>query len=250
MKKILGIILVIAMLAGFGALAEGGENLYNGDINFGDFKLGSTFAEVRKSVFLNSINFNTYAMPSRIIGDALGDSLSYSIYGTNSEVAQSFISYPGSSKKVAGYDVSMTLYFTYPIVDGKFQINEADGILIGGRYDFYSESDAKAIFDDLKSKLTSTYGEPWKEATSANDIWGALKIPSGYDWLNEEMANLDPSYVVWKSATNGAEVVLVNCTRYEENRTMVSYIYPAMDEEILAAHSAGTVNVSDSTDGL
>ena len=248
MKKLIGILLIIAMLAGFSALAEDGENLVDKDISFGIFKLGGTFDEARAAEYISGISFNAYAYTGRMVGDAYGDNMVYYVYGSD-HVAQSFSAW-GDSKTVAGYDVSPRLYFTYPIVDGHFQQDENTAVLIGGQYEFSYDIDAESAFTDLQSKLTSTYGDPWKESTSADELWGAVELPDNYEWIKDDIAQLDAHYVVWKSSTNGVEVVLSVFTRYDERRVSLSYIYPAMDEEIIAAHNNVQSTASTSTDGL
>ncbi len=244
MRKVLALILCLLMLPLALCRAEGA--LYDGDIQFAGLSYGATFGEVRASNYVRSIEFNRYPRPTRMIGDSAGRYVN--MYGEYPD-PQGF-SARMEGRQVAGHQAEVEAYFTYQTENGPVT-EDNRAILYAGAYIFYEE-EGQRVFDDLRGKLTSLYGEPFAEGTSL-DCWGELETPEDKEWAKndyaEAMDRTHGTYVMWQSVS-GAQVVLKLSAPYGDMfYAEVDYLFPQADEAILSA-SQESAAASGSTDGL
>jgi hypothetical protein len=261
MKKGFALVLAaVLVLLACSALAEG--PMTEKEIKYGSFTLGtSTFADLKASASISNISYTYYnAFTTRTIADARND-IPRNILRYDGRAAAGMSVYLQQFEpvKVAGYDnVSQTFYFHFPIENGSYSQDDSKAVLMVGSYRFDTwNMDASTVFEDLKGKLTKTYGEPWLDTKDADEIWGELVIPDGMNWFQEDenykVEKYDPTYVVWKSSANGAMLVLRKSkTPWDEQYSVeIFYMDPSRDAEYIALSGVpGQSGVSDSTDGL
>ena len=162
---------------------------------------------------------------------------------------------------VAGYSAEVTLHFYYPDADAasRFELDRAQ--LNAGAYVFYeyNNGDVKGVYDGLKNKLTSLYGEPMAVTTDADEIWGEIAYRDDIERedcekrYQEAVDRCKSAYSVWKSGTNGGMVVLMNGLLYGDMPvTSLYYLDSRADELIqnLYESSSGSGAASDSMEGL
>ena len=261
MKKGFALVLAaVLLLLACSALAEG--PMTDKEIKFGSFTLGtSTFADLKASASISSINYwyNT-AFTTRAVADARNDiPRNINRYDGRAATAINVSLQQYEPVKVAGYDnVFQTFFFHFPIENGSYSQDDSKAVLMVGEYSFNTwNMDANTIFEDLKGKLTKTYGEPWLDTKDADEIWGELVIPDNMSWYLEDesykVEKYDPTYVVWKSSANGAMLVLRKSTTpwNEQYSVEIFYMDSSRDAEYIAlSGTPGQPGVSDSTDGL
>ncbi len=92
---------------------------------------------------------------------------------------------------VAGYTADVHVYYMYPIVDGKVEREKESAEIYFGMYEFEEFEDLRAVYDDLKEKLTTLYGDGedrptkyidstyWEDADH-NCIWLVIDKDSDY----------------------------------------------------------------------
>lgn len=221
MKKLLAILLAMTMLLmAVPAFAEG--NTTDKAITFLNFNFGDTFNNIRSSERIYSIRFKTEMLSPRNLAEAF---LRVAEWSQVSDTMPVCFDASISGRNVAGYWCNPSLFFVYPVENGSPVINEADATFYAGVYEF-QENDAKAVFDDLKQKLTSLYGEPHTVGNSIDGVFGEASIPENRQQeYAEQLEHYDPSYVVWVSTANNAVLVLKHYNEGSDfSRTKLDYI--------------------------
>lgn len=255
MKKVLCVLLVLTMMLPCFALADGA--MYNKDINFGAYTLGSTTYKqaLDKCGWVTTIQFPQEAATTRYIADAMGDIYGSEIMGKMSSPA--CINAALGSQEVAGLYANVEGYFVQDGTDTSLD----NFLLYAGAYRF--QDNPEAAFDSLKGKLQKVYGEPFMVTTDSNAIWGdvleGIDDPEGRaaERLNQviqnEASNISNcSYVVWKSSTNDVMVVLRIRTQWGNTETHIFYLWPQGDELVKQFIQTDDVanDGSDSLEGL
>ena len=142
---------------------------------------------------------------------------------------------------VAGYRTSnIELYFAYTLVDGIITHEESDSKMYGARYKF-EPADAQSMIEDMKTKLSSLYGDIDEDGKDDGFVWD-------YTWW------------IWKGANNTAVALTLEDDKdSERDEVWVSYfnydgdkwLFEASDgekERLLRQERAGAE--SGNTDGL
>lgn len=120
----------------------------------------------------------TYSVDEIIYGDYEG------IDFENSGINMTAIPFYNKEISVAGYTTSnINLYFSFPVINGIMEQDENNSIFYGARYEFEPEN-TDAMYDDLKTKLSSLYGNPIKEYNET-------------DYLD-----IETTITVWEGANN------------------------------------------------
>ena len=262
MKKLIALCLTAVMLLmTCAALAEG--PLTEKPINFGKYTLGQlTLQELKENALIDEIDYVRGYLPiSRVFGDVR--SFFASAYSLYEPIATHLVVdlYENDPAKVAGYDnFTQDFYFLFPLENGHFVNDDDRAVLFAGYYQFYTwDMDANAVFEDLKGKLTSTYGEPWMETKTADDIWGPLEATEDIKYYLESEdyaeSRYDPSYVVWKSSANGCMAILrLEKSSWDDDYSVsIVYVDPSMDETFAAMLNTPSEiggSVTNSTEGL
>ncbi len=221
MKKLLAILLATTMLLmSFSAFAEG--NTTDKAITFLNFTFGDTFSNIRSSERINALYFKTEMLSPRNLAEAFWRVAEWSQVSSTMPVC---FDAGISGRNVAGYRCNPSLFFVYPVENGTPVINEGDATFYAGVYEF-QENDAKAVFDDLKKKLTSLYGEPHTVGDSLDGVFGEVSIPENRQQEYAELLqHYDPSYAIWVSTANNAVLVLKHYNEGSDfSRTKLDYI--------------------------
>lgn len=220
MKKLLAILLATTMLLmAVPVFAEG--NTTDKAITFLNFNYGDTFSNIRSSERIYDLQFKTEMLSPRNLAEAFRSVAEWSqISDTQPVCFEARI----SGREVAGYWSNLSLFFVYPVENGSPVINEAEATFYAGEYEF-QDGDAKAIFDDLKQKLTSLYGEPHTIGNSVDGVFGEASIPEDRQQeYAEQLQRYDPSYAIWVSTANNAVLVLKVYNDGDFQRTKLDYI--------------------------
>lgn len=241
MKKFVALLLCLVLLCSASALAE---NLTDKPINFAEFTFGQTLQQVRSSVWVESLSFSKRILPTRMIGDINRD-WSGILYEDTSDTVRISARLP--EREIAGHRGSVELHFTFP---GASRADN-DAVLYAGIYSFYEN--AAGTFEDLKTKLTKLYGEPWKLATSSDEIWGPMEFSENDEWRKNEWTNArqrmqNTQYVVWKSSANGGMMVLKYFNEEGSwERSELCYLWPEADQYLDAMYqqNAGGASAND-----
>ena len=227
MKKVLSLVLALMLLLGM--VPAVAENLYKNEIQFADFTFGMTFAQVREMEWVGKIEFSRKPLPSRIVIDAAYERVGM-LYEDLPNAGHFFAEI--ESRKVAGHEVNVRMYFVYP---DEARVDE-NAIFYAGYYEFWN-GDGDAIFNELETKLGKLYGEPYAKGSDAEALFGSIVLEGDdNEWRYEEWKNgvedyMPVNYVVWKSAANGAMLVLRNCTKYgDRRRAEIVYVWPEADQ--------------------
>ena len=224
MKKCIALVLSLVLL--MTCAASLADNLVEKDIQFGDYTFGMSFADAKNVAGFNSVRID-YQIPyvSRVISDPQFMNAAWMAYQTR-DFCPSFVA-TANGKQVAGHDASITLYFRFPTAGDAQDYNISSGIFYAGTYDVY-DMDNTSPYDDLKTKLTSVYGEPFMETEDANELWGEIVYvydQPGYDpYADAAQMYTDKKFSVWKSSANNVMVVLMACNNSGWNQTQISYI--------------------------
>lgn len=247
MKKLLAILLATTMLLmAIPALAEG--NTTDKAITFMNFNYGDTFGNIRSSERIYTIGFKTEMLSPRNLAEAFWRVAEWSQVSDTQPVCFDAML---SGHEVAGYRCNPLLFFVYPVENGRSVINEAEATFYAGEYEF-QDGDAKAIFDDLKQKLTSLYGEPHTVGNSLDAVFGEASIPEDRQQEYAElMEYYDPSYVMWVSTANNAVLVLKHYNEGSDfSRTKLDYISLDAVEIFAQIEQTSVDSGSNSVDGL
>ena len=129
--------------------------------------------------------------------------------------------------EVAGYDADTTLFFMYPIENGKSNRNKDDSEFYMAVYEIYSYEDMLSVYKDIEGKLISIYGEGtsktneryyteslYWEDENGNALWLI------YDDLYKALTQVRIAYAAGSSKARLAElreVLLAEKAAAEEN---------------------------------
>jgi len=226
MKKMISLLLVFMMLlSACSAFADGAET--SKAITFMNYEFGDTFKNIRGSTRLFCIDFLYGKQNARVVSDALYDFAERDEFTQKRKLPSCFFARTSETFKVAGYDVGTMLWFVYPFQDGLFCFDEDAGIFYAGVYEFHAWDDLVSICADLKSKLTTLYGEPFFAGDSLNSPLGRLPFTASImQWYNSDVAKFKPEYVMWKSSANDAILVLSFWydTNLKEHKLKLAYV--------------------------
>lgn len=201
------------------------------EILFRDIPWGTSFTDVQNILS----DFDWYGMShehmkrypvQEVLTDDDGDTDVFINGGIN------IISVPFSTKEtdVAGYTTSdINLYFAYT-PDGVFSKEDSQTELYGAKYEFEPQN-LQSMYDDIKSKLTSLYGDP--DDVTNDKSWTGVK--NTYTWWHG--AN-DTVVVLAKSDSSGDIADLY------DDELWISYAWEKGDELLKAADDA--INQSNS----
>lgn len=229
MKKILCALLFIAVILFADAAISESEK--NPEILFRNNKWGASFSEVKRSYpdnlhLLSPIDDKAYEIEYRIFGDE--NAKRYDNYVGCNEILS--FTLRGKDFTVAGYPVAETcVYFAY--VPGENGIINHDDPETALYYAYYSIEplDMSVVYNDLKDKLSSLYGNPVDGKMSdiggkyetryiswfgANDtvlslVWNGNKyIVIKYGWLggNQLLKNAYDALVLEERMTDASNV--------------------------------------------
>ena len=145
-----------------------------------------------------------------------------------------FLAMPFSDHEtdVAGYTTSdIYMYFAYTPVDGVLTRDESLTALYGAKYEFEPQN-LQSMYDDIKSKLTSLYGDP--ADVTADKNWTGAK--NTYTWWYG--AN-DSVVVLGKSDFSEVD------SDFYKDELWISYAWQKGDELLKAADDAISQSNSD-----
>lgn len=230
------------------------------EIQFTGHTFGESFLEAMQNGWINTIEFQHTPKASRDIVDPTYREVSWGLY-SDSQVPYCFFS-RADSQEVAGHYAGIVLRFYFPTEEAVSSLDLQKAIFYGGEYEFYEE-DQKGIFDDLKQKLTSVYGDPSAEFTNPEEYWG--KPTSLQKNVSEEDFNrnyqeriksyAELSFVVWRQSGTDRQIIL-SYSRNQDggDRTCLYYLDASADDTILQLYQqAGqdtTTTYSNSVNGL
>lgn len=210
-------------------------------------KYGDTFSNIRSGERIINLQFKTDMLSPRNLAEV---STRLAEWSQVSDTQPVCFAAGISGREVAGYWCSPSLFFVYPVENGTPVINEAEATFYAGEYEF-QDGDAKAIFDDLKQKLTQLYGEPHTAGNSLDGVFGEASIPEDRQQEYDEMVkSYDTSYVVWVSSANNAVLVLKLYNDYGFKRTKLDYISLDAVEIFAQIEVDNADSASDSLEGL
>lgn len=180
-KKIFLSAIMISTFLSINVLAEERSEK---EILFRDIPWGITYAEACDLMpefdwyTMYFYMMKTYSVDEIIYGDYEG------IDFENSGINMTAIPFYNKETSVAGYTTSnIDLYFSFPVINGIMAQDENNSIFYGARYEFEPEN-TDDMYDDLKTKLSSLYGNPIKEYSEA-------------DYLD-----IETTITVWEGANN------------------------------------------------
>jgi len=246
MKKLLSILMVLILLCC--ASVAIAENLYSQEIQFAEFKFGDTYDQIRSKVWVRSAEYSQRIMPTRVIADAANE-ISGILFHEMGAAGHFYVNL--NDRQVAGHNEAQTrLYFTYKD-DGR---TDGEAILYAGVYTFFNNE--KAVYDDLKTKLTRVYGTPWATGEDAEDIWGPLDYGEegeGHrnEWKEYTQRTKPNEYTVWRSSVNNVEVVLKFFMKYDLPSVEIDYLWKDADQYFTAMYQNGSSSAApDDLQGL
>ena len=234
MKKTLAFVLII-MFIGSVAVAD-----YDKDIQFYGYEFGTTFGEISQKEQISYMYWDYMIKPSfetanRVLDDWYNRPVT--------RFPQSFKAICNSSQiTVAGHDAEITMYFTYPISNGKLVLDLSSAALYAGLYSFQMwDENSAPTFDEMLRKLTSIYGEPSLQTQNLEEVW---TVTNSYVSIAELFSDTEFNIAVWQSSTNGVKIILNEYIRWGDDRNLeISYLYPAYDEAILSLDTCERMNV-------
>ena len=234
------------------ALTQEQAKIFFRALNGCKLEYGDTFGSIRSVEPISWIQFRRETLSPRNLAEASND-LAY--WAKVDDILPVCFNADLTTRTVAGHDCNPSLYFVYPVENGRSVLNESEATFYAGEYEF-SEADpdeAKAAFDDLTQKLTQIYGEPHTAGNSLDGVLGEGSIPEDRKQAYaEQMEFYDPSYAVWVSTANNAVLVLKYYKDGESfARTKLDYI--SLDAADIFAQidtAAGGASAVNSTDGL
>ena len=202
MKKFFTLLLVLAMMLPC-TLSFADGAMTDKPIKFAEFTFGDTFGNIRNNIRLRSIDFKYGAYTSRFLADAIDTLPEYS--PRNEDIAPCFKLNESGQRTVAGHHAGAHLWFAY---SGNDLTDESNAIFYAGEYEFDDfEGDSYAIFTDIKGKMAQVYGEPYYDGSDISAALGEVNV-NDMDRYNNDTANYQAQYAVWKSSANNATVVL------------------------------------------
>lgn len=221
------------------------HNIADVEITFKDIPWGTTFSEADSMLSqLNLWNisgegFKQYSVDDILIGDYKGIDFEYS--GIN-VISNAF----NKEQTVAGYTTSdITLYFVFIPVNGYLTYVEDDAILYGAQYEF-EPTDLARMYEDLKGKLVSLYGDPYKTSEDS-DIFGNKYTYTYWRGVNDTelvLRSLDSS----KDTTNIYDDKIYISYAWRRGDTLLKNASNAVKMERLDAETGA--QESGSTEGL
>ena len=186
MRKMKIIITLIAsILLSVPACAEEEDK----EILFRDIEWGTSYSEVKSVLYeydwyeMYYEMMKTYSVDEILLGDYEG--IDFPNAGFN------MIATPFTNKEidVAGYVTSgFYLYLAFPVVNEKMVQDEENAIFYGARYEFEPEN-TEMMYNDLKNKLSSLYGEPVKDK-SETDLLDIVTYTTVWEGVNETYVSL------------------------------------------------------------
>ncbi len=202
------------------------------EIQFNGHTFGETFSDAARKTWINTVEFERKPKTARGIGDpAYSDSL----WGLYSADFQACFFSRVDGQKVAGHDAEVVLHFCFPTSEAAAAYDVQNAVFYGGEYEFHVSN--KAVFDDLKQKLSTVYGGPSAEFTNPMDFWGK---PAHREDLSDEEAeriyqeNLEKYnelfFVVWQQS--GTDKLLILVYSYNQDnfeRTRLYYFDSSAD---------------------
>ncbi len=230
------------------------------DIQFTGFVFGETFAEASQEIWINSVEFERKPRTARATADPVYSDARNRLYD-DSQVGYCFrCSIDGQD--TAGHYAGRALYFHFATPEAANAREIDTAVLYGGVYEFYDDN-KKAVFDDLKQKLTSVYGSPSAEFTAPEEFWGK---PAHREGMEDEEAERiyqeelerykEISFVVWQQSGADKQLVLVYfCNQDNWENTRLYYLDTSADALIMQMYphqsgQGGASTFSDSTQGL
>lgn len=222
------------------------------EIQLSGHTFGETMAQAIQGRSVGSIHFNS-PFTSRLIADPLTEEISTFIigYGERKITYDVRLEERDGPNIIAGYQGVLSLYYYFPSLEDSEKLNLMDGIFYAGDYIFYN--DAPKIYEDLKVKLTSVYGEPIPETTNGDDIWGPASesedLLSGKGYV-AQLEQLKSDYngtkmTAWKSSANSGMIVLTLICCRGQTYTSLMYADTAADKIILELNEAGNNAVKE-----
>lgn len=217
------------------------------EILFRDIPWGTSYADTQNILSdfdwygLSFESMKTYPVLEVLTDDADGTD-SFNNGGIN------MTAQPFSQKEtdVAGYTTSdIQLFFAYTSVDGILQDDDTQTALYGARYEFEPQN-LQSMYEDVKNKLVSLYGEP--DDTTSDKNWLGIKYT--YTWWY----GANDSVVVLRGADSSEDT-----TDLYDDELWISYAWEKGDELLESIDNAVTQSNSDaeasvygngSTDGL
>lgn len=254
MKKVFAFLLAVIMLLSIcSAMADTDK-----PIQFSGHTFGETLEQSTQGARITSIQFYTIPLTTRFLADIVSLELSGMLYPQQeiSLVYQANLEQSGPTE-VAGHQANASLYFYYPSAEDSADMNLKSGVFYAGAYEF--QEDPTGVFNDLKSKLISVYGDPVSVSESGEEIWGKLTFGDNVSsdqvsmMLNETKNRFQTSFVVWKSSVNGATVVLEKCNQSGWEYVKLYYIDTSAEEKITGLYMESLdsgIPANDSTAGL
>lgn len=248
MKRLItSIIAIITLFTAAVAYATGPQT--DKPIKFSGYSYGETFKNMRSRTRLFCIDYLYGRHSARVVADALDDFAERDDYTQSRKIPSCFFARPSAVSKVAGYDVETELWFAYPFQDGIFRPYEDEAIFYAGVYEFHHWDDLPAIYDDVKGKLITLYGEPYFTGSSLDDVLGPMPISTSVtSWYNSDNAKFLPEYTIWKSSANDAIAVLCfwRETNINENRLRLAYVSNYAEDYFEHLDNLGVFGTSDS----
>lgn len=244
MKRALALMLALILMLPC-ALAAADGAMTDKAINFAEFSFGDTFGNIRNNVKIGSLDFKYGVYTSRCIADAIDTLPDYVQH--NRDLAPCFRVRFDGDRKVASYDATPYMWFAYPT---DHYTADNDAVFYAGEYEFQLfDKDPVDIFNDLKEKLTTLYGEPFYAGNDISVPMGVFEVED-INRYTEDTQNMQPEYAVWKSSANNTVVVLKKYTQYGNwNQVRLAYISDVADATF-AQVPVEVESISDSLEGL
>ena len=234
MKKTLALVLIF-MFIGAVAVAD-----YDKDIQFYGYDFGTTFGEISQKEQISYMYWDYMIKPSfETASNVLDGWYKRPVTRYPHSFKATFASYQTT---VAGHDAEITMYFTYPISEGRPVLDLSSATLYAGLYSFEMwDEDSAPTFDEMLRKLTSIYGEPSLQTQDLEEVW---TVTNSYVSIRELFSETEFNIAVWQSSTNGVKIILNEYIRWGDDRNLeISYLYPAYDEAILALDTSARKDV-------
>ena len=245
MKKLLAFLLVLTLVCcACAALADTDK-----EIQFSGHTFGETLEQAMTTAELRYITLSYAPYTGRIIADPFCNWFGQMIYGRGNAVTIQNEWEVYSSNAVAGHEAYADLYFYYSTAEDAAALNLKSAIFYAGSYGFYDNENSEAIYADLKTKLTTLYGEPFAEGENGDVIFGGpITTADGREeTLNDLLQSANENFssvtmTAWKSSVNNAMVVLAYYNQNDWKNTRLHYIDLGADEKILAVFQPETGN--------
>lgn len=203
------------------------------EILFRDVPWGTSFTDTENILSdfdwygLSFESMKTFPVQEVLTDDA-GDTDIFTNGGINM-TAQPF---SNKEVEVAGYTTSdLEMFFAYTSVDGIMQEDDSQTALYGARYEFEPQN-LQSMYEDIKNKLTSLYGEP--DDVTSDKNW--LGIKHTYTWWY----GANDSIVVLRGADASEDT-----TDLYDDELWISYAWKKGDELLKAIDDAVSQSNSD-----